>query len=204
VAAIETEEGGKLAEGLIKSMAGSDRIAARQLYQEFFEYDPAFKVILTTNHKPRIKGTDFAIWRRIRLVPFTWRIPDDKVDPDIFDKLKAEMPGILAWAVSGCMEWQRIGKLESPKKVNDAVAEYQKDQDLVRRFVEESCDIGKEFSVSLKELYEIYEKWSKDNGEYFLSKNRFSKRLVEMGMDKFHSEGGARFRGIREHGNELF
>ncbi len=204
VAAIETEDGGRLAEGLIKSMAGSDRIAARALYQEFFEYDPQFKVILTTNHKPRIKGTDFAIWRRIRLVPFTWRIPDDKVDPDIFDKLKAEMPGILAWAIDGCLQWQLAGKLESPEKVQEAVNEYQKDQDLVRRFTDEMCETGKSYSTSLKELYELYEKWSKDGGEFVLSKNRFSKRLIEMGMERMHEREGTQLRGIREKGNELF
>jgi putative DNA primase/helicase len=114
------------------------------------------------------------------------------------------MPGILAWAVKGCLEWQRIGKLESPEKVKDAVAEYQKDQDVIQRFVDESCDVGKHYGGMLKGLYETYEKWCKDNGEFFLSKNRFSRRLIEMGMYREHTREGAKLTGIRIKGDELF
>ena len=104
VSAIEAEAGKRLAESLVKTMSGGDRIVARFLHKEFFEFKPEFKVFLATNHRPRIYGTDHAIWRRIRLVPFDVVIPDDEQDSTLPEKLRRELPGVLAWMVSGCLD----------------------------------------------------------------------------------------------------
>ncbi len=198
VCAIETDEGGKLAEGLIKTLSGNDRIATRHHYQEFFEYEPGFKTILTTNHKPRIRGNDLAIWRRIRLVPFTWTIPEEKVDPDIFEKLKAEMPGILTWAVKGCFEWLNHGKLETPAVVKDAVKEYQQEQDQVSRFIDDCCERGADDDhESAKNLYDSYKTWSIENGEHYFSANKFGRRLQDLGFEKIHTMIGNTYKKIQ-------
>jgi len=198
VCAIETEDGGKLAEGLVKSLSGNDRIATRHHYQEFFEYEPGFKVILTTNHKPRIRGNDLAIWRRIRLVPFTWTIPEEKVDPDIFEKLKTEMPGILAWAVKGGFEWQNKGRLESPEIVIEAVKGYKTEQDQVRRFIDDCCEHGADdFQESAKTLYDSYKAWATQNGEHYFSANRFGRRLQDLGFEKTHTMIGNAYKKIQ-------
>jgi putative DNA primase/helicase len=117
VSAIEAEDGRRLAEALIKQMTGGDTMTARFLYGEFFEFLPEFKILLAVNHKPLIRNTDHAIWRRIRLVPFTVTIPEAERDKDLPDKLRRELPGILAWAVQGCLDWQREG-LGMPEPVN--------------------------------------------------------------------------------------
>src|SRR5207249_1644146 len=102
VAAMESEANQKLAESLVKALTGGDRITARFLHREFFEFEAKFKLILSTNHKPRIVGTDLAMWRRVRLIPFTVTIPDEEQDHDLPTKLETELPGILRWAVEGC------------------------------------------------------------------------------------------------------
>lgn len=198
VAAIETEEGGRLAESLIKTLSGNDRIAARRLYEENFEYEPGFKIILTTNCKPRIRETTLALWRRVRLVPFTWTIPEKKIDPDLIDKLKAEMPGILAWAVQGCFEWLNRGKLETPAAVADAVKEYQQAEDQIARFISECCEEGSEAdSESAKKLFKAYQAWAGQNGEHFFSARRFGQRLQELGFINEHARTGNLYRKIR-------
>src|SRR4029077_1878469 len=98
--------GKRMAETLVKQLTGGDRIAARFLYCEFFEFTAQFKLVLATNYRPRIYGTDKGIWRRIRLVPFNVTIPDADQDKELPNKLRCELPGILAWALKGCLEWQ--------------------------------------------------------------------------------------------------
>ncbi|HLI51013.1 MAG TPA: phage/plasmid primase, P4 family, partial [Thermomicrobiaceae bacterium] len=109
VAAVETEDGRRLSEPLVKQLTGGDRVTARFMRAEWFEFSPTFKLWLATNHKPVIRGTDHAIWRRIRLIPFTVTIAEADQDKELPAKLRAEMPGILRWAIDGCLSWQRDG-----------------------------------------------------------------------------------------------
>jgi len=104
VAAVEAAQGRQLAENVIKQATGGDTITARFLYREYFEFSPQFKLFLVANHKPVIIGTDEAIWRRIRLIPFTVTIPPEERDKQLLEKLQRELPGILAWAVRGCLD----------------------------------------------------------------------------------------------------
>jgi putative DNA primase/helicase len=181
VSAVETESGRRLAEGLVKQMTGGDKMAARFLHQEFFEFVPAFKLWLAVNHKPRVTGTDHAIWRRIDLIPFVVTIPESERDPDLAEKLQEELPGILAWAVAGCKLWQAEG-LESPETVKTATAEYKQESDIVATFIEERCEQGPDCEVSKTALYEAYSEWSKKSGEFSVSKKEFGMRLAEKGF----------------------
>ena len=126
VSTIEIEQGRRMAESLVKALTGGDTIAARFLFGEFFEFIPQFKLFLGTNHKPVIHGTDLAIWRRIRLIPFLVTIPEEKQDRELVSKLKEELPGILNWAIKGCLAWQKDG-LGVPEEVKAATDEYRKE-----------------------------------------------------------------------------
>ena len=139
VTATETEEGRRWAESRIKALTGGDRISARFMRQDFFEYMPQFKLIIAGNHKPGLRSVDEAIRRRFNLVPFTVTIPPDERDPKLTEKLKAEWPGILQWMVAGCLEWQRIG-LAPPKVVTEATAAYLEAEDAVLAWTEECCE----------------------------------------------------------------
>jgi putative DNA primase/helicase len=123
VSAAETDEGKHLAEGLVKDLTGGDTIAARFLRAEWFDFRPEFKLWLATNHKPVIRGTDKGIWDRIRPIPFTVSIPEERQDKELANKLMTELAGILAWAVRGCLEWQRTG-LGVPEEVREATEGY--------------------------------------------------------------------------------
>jgi putative DNA primase/helicase len=105
VFAMESDDHGRLAESVIKILTGNDMISARFLYGEYFQFIPTFKIVMATNHKPRIGGMDHAIWRRIKLIPFLQTFPDEKQDKKLGEKLEKEMPGILSWMVEGCLRW---------------------------------------------------------------------------------------------------
>jgi putative DNA primase/helicase len=181
VTASELGEGKRLNEELVKSLTGSETITARFLHKEFFEFRPEFKLWLAANHKPVIRGTDDGIWRRVRLIPFEVQIPEAERDPALQDKLVAELPGILAWAVSGCLEWQRDG-LPMPSEVRQATAAYREESDVLGAWVAEACEVapGKATPASL--LYANYRRWAETGGEYVMSQTAFGRRLQERGL----------------------
>lgn len=178
VATIEVEDGKRMAEGLVKQITGGDRIKARYMRQDFFEFEPTHKILLAANHKPTIRGQDLAIWRRIKVIPFEVQIIDGDKDPHLLEKLRAEMPGILAWAVRGCLEWQRIG-LAEPAAVKEATAAYQAGEDVLGDFLGECCVLLPTLKVTAAVLYSTYFKWAEVNNERALSKKNFGARLQE-------------------------
>jgi putative DNA primase/helicase len=186
VSASETEDGKRLAESLVKEITGGDTIIARFLRAEFFEFRPEFKLWLGTNHKPLVSGTDPAIWDRIKLIPFTQRIPDDEVDKSLPAKLLAELPGILAGAVRGCLEWQRDG-LRVPSEIKAATEGYRTEMDTVGRFLDECCDPAAGAREGAEALYKAFQAWCEANGEYTRSNKWLSQRLEERGFEKKRS-----------------
>lgn len=184
VSARETEEGKRLAEALIKELSGGDTLTARFLYSESFEYKPAFKLFLGANHKPVIRGTDYAIWRRIRLVPFAVTIPPEEQDKQLPQKLQAELPGILAWAVRGCRDWQQSG-LGAPAAVTEATTAYRAESDVLSAFLAECTVADPKGEVQAKLLFEAYKTWAEDNGEKPMTAQMFGRRLTERGLDKY-------------------
>jgi len=178
VNARETEEGKRLAEGLVKEMTGGDTITARFLRQEFFDFRPEFKLFLAANHKPTIRGTDLAIWRRIRLIPFAVTFPEDKQDKQLAKKLQAELPGILAWAVRGCQEWQNRG-LGIAAAVKQATEAYRSESDILAAFLDECTFIDDNSETQAKPLYDAYKTWCDEGGEKWEKQTMFGRRLKE-------------------------
>jgi putative DNA primase/helicase len=201
VSAAESSEGAPLAEGVVKTLTGSDAVSARYLFREFFDFVPVFKLWLATNHRPIIKGGDHAIWRRIRLIPFDERFEGDRCDPDLGAKLECEIPGILAWAVQGCLEWQRDG-LGSATSVTAATASYRSEMDVFGDFIEERCTIDPIASAGASELFSAYRAWAEASGEKPLTQRWFGTKLGERGFQSARQTGGRkRWRGLRVNDN---
>jgi putative DNA primase/helicase len=182
VAASETEEGRRLAESLVKDLTGQDTISARFMRAEWFDFRPTHKLWLSTNHKPEIRGTDNAIWRRIRLVPWTVAIPPAERDRKLAEKLRNELPGILAWVTRGCIDWRREG-LQAPAEVRKATAGYRSEMDVLGDFLADRCFRGERLQVGKDELYKAYQMWSEDAGERTETKRKFGMLLKERGIE---------------------
>jgi putative DNA primase/helicase len=191
VTAIETEEGKRWDEAKIKALTGGDRIKARFMRQDFFEYTPQFKLLVAGNHRPSIRTIDEAIRRRMNLIPFTVTIPEQQRDLALADKLKAEWPGILAWMIDGCMNWQRQG-LQPPNAVVDATEEYLEAEDALKAFIEEQCEIGSGRSDSINSLWKGWKAWAEGSGEYVGSKRKFGQKLVDKGFPRTKGAKGRR------------
>lgn len=194
VATVETGEGKRLAESLVKQMSGGDRLKGRYMRRDFFEFTPTFKLWMATNHRPAIRGTDLGIWRRIRLIPFAEVITDEEKDPMLPGRLKGELPGILAWAVRGCLEWQRDG-LRPPDAITTATLAYKQEQDQLAAFFEECCIINPRCEVKSADLYKAYSEWCDRTGEYAEKQRKFGESLTERGFQRFTSNG-VRYRGL--------
>ena len=184
VSAIESSEGKRLAEGIVKQLTGQDMVTARFLRQEYFEYKPEFKIWLAANHKPAIIGSDYAIWRRIKVIPFTVTIPEKLQNPDLPAELKTELPGILRWAVEGCFEWQEV-KLKEPKEVKSATETYKNDMDIIGDFLKDFCTILRDSRIAKSELYKKYAEWCEETGEKKMSKKKFGICLLERGFEDY-------------------
>lgn len=197
VSAVESEEGQRLSEALIKQLTGGEPITARFLRKEFFEFLPKFKIFFTTNHKPIVKGNDEGIWRRIKLIPFTVTIPKEEIDMELPEKLRKELSGILKWAVEGCLKWQREG-LGEPDEVKQATQGYKDEMDIIGHFISDYCVIRPGARVSAKLIYDVYKGWCEETGEYALTQRKFNKRLEERGFVKKRSgkAGNVEFHGI--------
>jgi putative DNA primase/helicase len=183
VVASETEEGAKLRLQLIKRLTGDSMMTARHMRQDYFVFKRTFKVSLVTNNQPRVSENSEAAWRRIRLIPFNVVIPREERDEKLGDRLRAEWPGILAWAVRGCLAWQRSG-LGIPPAVAQATKEYRQEQDSVGRFIQECCVPVERAGVSVARLHGVYERWASMRGEYFLPMRQFGRALEKLGFSK--------------------
>lgn len=183
IACMETGEGRRLDEELVKQLTGNDTITARFMRADFFSFKPSHKLLLGTNHKPEVRGTDHAIWRRIQLWPFAVTIPDAQQDHELPDKLKTEWPGILRWCVDGCLEWQRVG-LAAPQLVTAATAAYRAESDRIASFVDEHCTIDPDAKVAACDLYASYKAWAESGGEETLKQKRFGEAMTERGYSR--------------------
>ncbi len=180
VLSVEVEEGRRLAESLVKQLTGRDSISARFMRQDFFTFEPTHTVFMAANHKPIVKGTDGAIWRRIKLIPFEVVIPETERDPGLQEKLRGELPGVLAWAVQGCLEYQRKG-LGEPAAVRDATESYRADMDVLAAFIDEECVTAPGVWIKFADLYQGYVNWCQRSGVTAESKREFGNRLTERG-----------------------
>ncbi|GHV14734.1 hypothetical protein FACS189491_11370 [Spirochaetia bacterium] len=195
VTTTETEQGRRLSEPLIKQITGNDRMTARFLYGEFFSFVPTFKIFMATNHKPVIKGTDHGIWRRIKLIPFTTRIADEKQDKNLEEKLRGEASGILNWLLEGTLRWAAEG-LKTPRIITSATEEYRGEMDAIGNFIQERCVQGPGASIRARELFKCYQDWCDENNEHACSERFLGLRLKELGLEQKRLSDGRYWKGI--------
>lgn len=176
----------------MKQLTGGDTIRARRMREDFWQFQPTHTVLLGTNRKPHVRGTDHAIWRRLALVPFTvrfWDADKGETGPDELNsdkglkaKLEAERPGILAWLVRGCGQWQRQG-LDLPESVKAATKEYRSGEDIIWQFVTDCCLTMGPVRVKFSELYDVLRRWCDNCGEHCPTRKRVATWLKDQGYD---------------------
>ena len=194
VVAIETGEGVRLNEVMVKELTGGDQITARRMREDYWSFWPTHKVFLCTNHRPTVRGTDLAIWRRLKLIPFTVTIPEEEQDKSLPGQLAQELPGILAWCVRGCLDWQELG-LDPPDEVEAATASYKQDEDIIGVFLSEECHVSSELRTRASSLYARYKKWAEASGEHPSVQRKFGRAMTERGFAR-HENNGIWYLGI--------
>jgi putative DNA primase/helicase len=197
----ETSQGARFDEAKLKDLTGSDTLSARFLHQEFFDFRPTHRIIIRGNHKPAINGTDEGIWRRLRLVPFTVTIPEDERDAHLLSKLEAELPGILNWALRGCLEWQKEG-LKPPGIIAEAVRAYREESDVLGRFIAETCEVRKMAQVKSSMLFKSYQQFAEAAGERWMQAKDFPNEMERRGFTTRRLKTGVVFEGIELHVEE--
>ena len=191
----EIEESAHWAEARIKAMTGDETMTARYMRQDFFTFRVSHKHIIAGNFKPRLKGDDFAMVRRMVLIPFSQRFEGARRDNNLPDKLKAEYPGILAWFIEGARKWAASG-LAIPAAITEASQEYMAEQDDIGLWIESRCERVPGHPELASSLFASFESWKRDNGEHAGSAKTFSQRL-ERSYDKKATNKGKVFRGLR-------
>jgi len=195
VTAIETEDGARWAESKIKSLTGGDKIAARFMRCDFFEFVPEFKLVIAGNHKPGLRSVDEAIRRRLHLVPFTVTIPEEERDLSLGEKLRLEFPGILAWAIQGCLDWQREG-LNPPPVVREATTDYLAAEDAIGRWLDDRCVVRQGCWTTAGALFADWQSWCQQTGEPGFSQKRFTQQLEARGLERARTSRAKGFNGI--------
>ena len=175
----EVDEEHRLNEQLVKDITGGDTLEGRRLYQEAFTFKPQFKPWMYGNHKPEIRGTDDAIWSRVRMVPFDVSFKG-REDLELSGKLEAELSGILNWAIQGCLDWQRTG-LRPPAKVEAATQAYRDEMDVFGPFIAECCVIHKNSVVRSSDLWKAYQAWCAENSQREQNQTKFGRYLTAKG-----------------------
>jgi putative DNA primase/helicase len=158
--------------------------------QDFFEFTPTHKLFIATNHRPVIRGTDHAIWRRLRLVPFTVTIPTEEQDHHLGERLADELPGILRWAVEGCLRWQKNG-LSCPAAVRVATSDYRAEMDVIGAFLADECVVVDGASVPADALRTAYERWCAEQGEHVMTAKAVGLALTDRAFER-RRHGGER------------
>lgn len=174
----EIEDGQTFDEALVKDLTGGDRISARRMQEDFWSFEPTHKLFLAGNHRPVVRGDDEGIWRRMRLIPFTVTIPEVERDPGLPEKLRAELPGILAWAVRGAVEWA-AGGLQPPATVRSATAQYRDENDVLGQFFRECVKFDGAAVIARARLREMYEIWCREIGAEPVGPRRLASRIRE-------------------------
>ena len=196
VASVETEQGRRWNESKVKAITGGDKVSARFMRQDFFEYTPQFKLVIAGNHKPAIRNVDEAMKRRMHLIPFTVTIPPERRDLKLTERLLDERDGVLAWAMAGCLQWQRAG-LQPPASVVSATEEYFEAEDALGRWMDERCVRTERAKSLTAELFNDWKTWAEAAGEFVGSQRRFSDLLIARGIEKWRNGMGVRgFQGL--------
>lgn len=194
VTATETEDGRRWAESRIKQLTGGDRISARFMRQDFFDFKPQFKLVIAGNHKPSFRSVVEAMRRRLYLVPFTVTIPPDQRDGHLADRLCAEWGGILNWAIAGLAELQRQG-LNPPAIVRQATEEYLTAEDVLGQWLETRCERASA-RTPVDRLYADWKQFCDEAGEHAGTKKSFSQLLEDRGYQRYRTGRDRGFIGL--------
>jgi putative DNA primase/helicase len=196
VVAAEANYHRQIDEAKIKTMTGGDPLVARLMRQNDFQFMPEFKLILIANDFPRVRLNADAFWRRARVLPMDRPIPTTQVDPHLVEKLRVEYPGILAWAVRGCLSWQH-NRLPMPAVVKEATNRWKAFADVIKRFVDAKCDLDPQAMSSASKLYQSYKDFCAEQGESPQSMGGFKLKLIELDLTQRHARKGNIWQGIR-------
>jgi P4 family phage/plasmid primase-like protien len=192
----ETQSGRRWDEAKIKSMTGGDKMTARFMRQDYFDFKPKFKLFITGNHKPHLENVDEAIRRRMLLVPFTVQIPPDERDPQLADKLMAQGPAILRWCIDGCLDWQQHG-LMPPAVVTEATDAYFDDQDTIGQWLDDCTEDGGSLAVTpAKKLFASWKNWTDERGLVTGSMKALSEALTDKGYEQKRTERARGFKRL--------
>lgn len=195
VVAAEPEVGARFSEAVIKTLTGEDMITARNLRQDFFDFDPQFKITLSFNNQPTIRGTDEGIWRRLLMVPFNVVIPRAERDRRLSAKLEGELSGILNWLLEGYVLWRERG-LDVPEAVRAATASFRDENDPIGRFLDVAIEKVADGRCQAARLYDCYVRWCKAEGTDHRTGTMFGRILREKGYEK-ETVGVTFYTGIR-------
>nr|WP_269667822.1 phage/plasmid primase, P4 family [Staphylococcus gallinarum] len=195
VTTTEPNEGERFDEGLLKQITGGDKVSARKLYENEFEFTPQFKLWMATNHKPYVRGRDEGIWRRFVIIPFDKQIPLHEIDRDLTKKLKRELPAIMRWCVDGFIEWQRIG-LSEPAIIKEQRDEYRTEMDSISAFIEECCETDYKFKIAASELFNAYDSWAKRNNQHKMTNVKFATEMLKK-FERTTIKGKRYYRGLK-------
>ena len=194
VTTTEPNEGERFDEGLIKQLTGGDRVTARKLYENEFDFTPQFKLWMATNHKPYIRGRDEGIWRRMVIIPFDKQIPLHEIDYDLTKKLKGELSAIMNWCVEGYLEWQRIG-LAEPALIKAQRDSYRTEMDSIQAFIEERCSPHDNATIQAGIFFSMYDEWARENNQHRMSSTKFGREISKR-FKKEKIKGRMFYRGI--------
>jgi putative DNA primase/helicase len=190
----ESKEGQTLDVDLIKSLTGGEEITVRFLHKEFFSYQPKFKIWMSSNSEPSIRGTDWGTWRRVKEIPFDVTITNP--DPHLAAKLRKEASGILNWALAGLSSYLESG-LAEPERVKDATKQYRESQDTIGLFLRAKCVVKPEAEIKGAELYSNYRQWAEANREFVMKESQFTKRLLKVyGIERKQKRDGKWYVGV--------
>ncbi len=207
VSSIETEQGRRWNESKVKAITGGDKVSARFMRQDFFDYLPQFKLLIAGNHKPAIRNVDEAMKRRLHLIPFTVTVPPERRDGRLTEKLLKERDGILAWAIEGCLAWQRQ-RLDPPDCVRSATEAYFDEEDAIGDFLDEEAQCHQQARVAVADVFLRWQEWAGRRGEYVGTSRWLAQQLTNRGFDRTRLHGGVKgLAGIslkpKDYGNRL-
>ena len=194
----EGSQGVSLDEATVKQITGGTEISTRKLYADTFQFKPKFKLIMCTNHKPRISGNDYGIWRRVILIPFDRIFKEEEKDKTLADKLKKEYPQILNWIINGFYAWQSDGLDDKPKCVQDAISEYKDDENPLSDFTAICLKLDAEKEVKSGDLWKAYDLFCADEQiRNSISQTTFGKLIRALpNVKKIRKRDGIYYSGL--------
>jgi putative DNA primase/helicase len=199
----ESAEGGKINEQKVKALTGGENLSARFLYKNPFEFRPSHHLWLMTNHKPRIRGSDHGIWRRLKVIPFNIKFEnvsdnpetEHPIDPNLRAALVSELPGILKWGIEGAREFFKNG-LDEPETIKKATAEYRSEEDVLEQFITATCVVAREAEVQAGQLHRAFVEWAQSEAIRPWSTTMLGRRLKDCGYEPSKGSNGRVWRGI--------